>query len=42
MLNKGTKNKIRKNSEQTLACNNCATINDQGANFCNNCGLGLK
>jgi len=42
MLNKGTKNKIRKNSEQTLACNNCGTINNQGANFCNNCGMGLK
>ena len=42
MLNKETKSKKRKNSEDTFACNNCGTINDQGANFCNNYGIGLR
>ena len=42
ILNKGTKSKTRKNSEPALACSNCGSINDRGANFCNNCGVGLK
>ncbi|HEU5120605.1 MAG TPA: hypothetical protein VFT71_06430 [Candidatus Nitrosocosmicus sp.] len=42
MLNKGSKNRVRKNVESTLTCNNCGTVNVQGANFCNNCVSGLK
>ena len=42
ILNKETKNRVRRTTESSLTCNNCNTVNVQGANFCNNCGSSLK
>ena len=42
MLKKSTKDGTRKSTDSSLTCQNCGKLNIEGANFCSNCGSGLK